>query len=203
MPSGRPPTWTPFLVTVPVAGSIRSTVSSPSLATHTPLGPLAMATGTLPTGIVCTTVLAAALIRDTVPSPLLVTHTSSPVTVTAARCGADRDLLHHGMGRRVDPGQRAFGAVHGPDRAVAVGQAGRAAHAHRGADPSPSRVDQAHAVGRQARLARPPTAGPRRQCTRPRRPRAPSRWPAGGGRAAAPSPAHGCPRAGLRTRRSR
>ena len=53
------------------------------LATHTPLGPLAMATGTLPTGIVCTTVLAAALIRDTVPSPLLVTHTFAPVTATA------------------------------------------------------------------------------------------------------------------------
>ena len=80
-------------VTLPVAGSIRSTVSSPSLATHTPLGPLAMATGRLPTGIVCTTRSAAALIRDTVPSPLLATHTSPPVTVTAARRGADRDLL--------------------------------------------------------------------------------------------------------------
>jgi hypothetical protein len=53
------------------------------LATHTPLGPLAMAAGSLPTGIGCTTRSAAALIWDTVPSPLLATHTSSPVTVTA------------------------------------------------------------------------------------------------------------------------
>ena len=73
----------PLFVTSPVAGSIRSTVSSPSLATHTPLGPLAMATGRLPTWIVSTALLAAVLIRDTVPSPLLVTHTSGPVTATA------------------------------------------------------------------------------------------------------------------------
>ena len=49
-----------------------------------PLGPLAMASGTLPTAIVCTTAPAAALIRVTVPSPLLATHTSPPATVTAA-----------------------------------------------------------------------------------------------------------------------
>src|SRR5262249_6468379 len=71
------------LVTSPVRGSIWSTVLSPLLATHTPLGPLAMATGTLPTGMVCTTVLVVVLIRDTVASPLLVTHASWPVTVTA------------------------------------------------------------------------------------------------------------------------
>ena len=49
-----------------------------------PLGPLAMASGMLPTVIFCTTALAAALIRVTVPSPLLVTHTSPPVRATAA-----------------------------------------------------------------------------------------------------------------------
>ncbi len=65
-----------LFVTVPLTGSIRSTVLSPWLATHTPLGPLAMATGMLPTGILSTTALAAVLIRDTVASPLLVTHTS-------------------------------------------------------------------------------------------------------------------------------
>jgi hypothetical protein len=54
MPSGRAPTGI-GLVTAPLAGSIRLTVSSPWLATHTPLRPLAMATGMLPTGIVCTT----------------------------------------------------------------------------------------------------------------------------------------------------
>src|SRR5207344_2951542 len=34
MPSGRAPTWIPLFVTSPVAGAIRSTVLSPSLATH-------------------------------------------------------------------------------------------------------------------------------------------------------------------------
>ena len=73
---------------MPVAGSIWFTVSSPSLATHTPLGPLAMATGRLPTGIVLTTRSAAALIRDTVPSPLLATHTL-PSRVVATAVGAE------------------------------------------------------------------------------------------------------------------
>src|SRR5262249_60205427 len=78
MPSGPAPTRMFLLVTVPVTGLIRSTVPSPWLATHTPLGPLAMAAGTLPTRIVLTTLLAAALTQDTVPLPLLATHTLPP-----------------------------------------------------------------------------------------------------------------------------
>ena len=71
------------------------------------------------------------------------------------RRGPDRDLLH-GMGGRVDPGQRAARAAHHPDRPVAISQARRTAHAHRGARQFPGRADQAHAVGRQACwLARP------------------------------------------------
>src|SRR6476469_357360 len=86
MPAGPAPTCTgpPGW---PVAGSIRSTVPSPWLATHTPLGPLAMATGRLPTWIVSTVLLTTVLTRDTVPSPLLATHASGPVTATAL--GAD------------------------------------------------------------------------------------------------------------------
>ena len=83
MPSGRSPTCTPRFVTAPVTGSIRSTVSSPWLATHTPLRPAAMATGRLPTVTVSTRLLAVALTRDTDPSPLLATHTSWPVIATA------------------------------------------------------------------------------------------------------------------------
>src|SRR5206468_9627406 len=71
----------------PVAGSIRSTVPSPWLATHTPPLPAAMATGRLPTWIVSTALLTTVLTRDTVPSPLLVTHASGPVMATAL--GAD------------------------------------------------------------------------------------------------------------------
>ena len=128
MPSGCAPTWIGLPVTVPVAGSIRSTVSSPSLATHTPPLPAAMATGRLPTGIVST----ALSYRGADASYRPVAAVGDPHVLAGdghrARRGPDRDLLHHGMGGRVDPPQRAVGAVHGPDRPVAVGQAGRAAH---------------------------------------------------------------------------
>ena len=153
-----------------------------------------MATGTLPTGIVCTTVLAAVLIWDTVPSPLLATHTSLPVTVTAAGSEPTGIVCTTAWVAGLIRDSGPLGAVHGPDRAVAVGQARRAAHHDRGAGPSPRSSRSGPRCWRAGRSARPPTAGPRRRCTRPRRPRAPSRWPAGGGRAAAPRPAPGCPR---------
>ena len=103
IPSGSPPTGISRFVTSPVTGSIRSTVASPWLATQMPLGPLAMASGMLPTVIFCTTALAAALIRDTVP----VAAVGDPYVAAGdgdrGRIDADPDLLHHGMGGRVDP----------------------------------------------------------------------------------------------------
>jgi hypothetical protein len=106
MPSGCPPTAI-GIDTAPVAGSIRTTVSSAVLATHTPLGPLAIAVGRLPTRIGCpTTVFEDASISETVPSPPLTTHTSPPVTAiavgelptpmvctTACVCGLMRDTV--------------------------------------------------------------------------------------------------------------
>ena len=81
-PSGPAPTRTGGPV-APVTGSMRWIVLSPLLATQTPLGPAAMAAGTLPTGMRLTSELESALIRDTLPSPEFATHTSSPVTAIA------------------------------------------------------------------------------------------------------------------------
>jgi hypothetical protein len=61
-------------------GSIRWMVLSPLLATQTPLGPLPIAAGWVPTVMVSTTLSALMLIRVTVPSAKLATHTLSVVT---------------------------------------------------------------------------------------------------------------------------
>jgi len=66
------------------SGSIRDTVLSAVLATHTAPSPTATPVGPRPTGMVATTRLVCGSIRETVPSPKLVTQIAPAPTATSA-----------------------------------------------------------------------------------------------------------------------
>jgi len=66
-----------------VTASIRVSVPSLLLATHTEPSPTAMPLGPLPTGIVSTTLFTVGLIQDTVPLHVFATHTEPAPTAIA------------------------------------------------------------------------------------------------------------------------
>ena len=153
MPSGRPPTGTTWLVGrgVDLAHGVVAFVGHPHTAwpagdgDREVAGQEVVACGRSGTGN-----------REHGPGAA-VGHRpgfSGPGRRHGARRGADRDLVDHGMGGRVDPRQYALGAIGPTEPSPSTTEPGRPrSPRHR---PAPGRVDQTHRVpGRPADLATP------------------------------------------------